>query len=178
MTSPTGLAWDECGDPDFDYFTVYGSAAPGLDSTAALIGYTTATVMDVTGHEYTYYHATATDFAGNEGDASAAENTYSGVNGPEGLPASYALIKSRPNPFTASTAICFDLPRPCVVRLEVADASGRVVRVLTNTEWAAGRHSLTWTGDNDAGEVAGPGVYFVRMEAGGFTASDKVLRMK
>jgi flagellar hook assembly protein FlgD len=64
------------------------------------------------------------------------------------------------------------------VRLEVADVSGRVVKVLTDTEWAAGRHSIIWTGDNGAGETAGPGLYFVRMAAGGFSASGKVLLMK
>jgi hypothetical protein len=38
MTSPTGLAWDESQDKDFNYFTVYGSAVPGLDLGQCCLG--------------------------------------------------------------------------------------------------------------------------------------------
>jgi hypothetical protein len=44
--------------------------------------------------------------------------------------------------------------------------------------WSAGRHSVVWTGENDAGEVTGPGVFFVKMQAGDFTARTKMLRLK
>lgn len=115
MASATDVAWDECPDQDFNYFTVYGSAAPGLDTAAVLVGYTSQTVMDVTDDQYDYYHVTATDFAGNEGDASSLENAYAGVRKAEGLPVDFALRQNRPNPFESSTAISFDLPKPCVV---------------------------------------------------------------
>jgi hypothetical protein len=178
MTSATELVWDDCPDGDFDYFTVYGSAGPGLDSTSVLIGYTIEPALDVTGHVYDYYHATAIDFSGNEGDASSVENTYAGVRYVEDPPVVFALEPNRPNPFESSTVIGFDLPEPCAVRLEVVDVQGRVVRVLTGKAWPAGRHSVFWTGENDAGEAAGPGVYFVRIKAGDFTARTKMLRMK
>jgi hypothetical protein len=178
MPSPTDLAWEECPEEDFDYFTVYGSAAPGLDPTALLIGYTVGTAMDVTDDAHDYYHVTATDFAGNEGSASSVENTSSGVGRESDLPAAFALRENRPNPFEASTVIAFELPEPCDVRLEVFDAEGRVVRLLTETAWPAGRHSVAWTGENDAGEMAGPGVYFVRMRAGEFTDTGKMLLMR
>ncbi len=178
MTSATELAWDECQDHDFHYFTVYGSATPGLDSSAVLIGYTIDTAMDVMGDQYDYYHVTATDFVGNEGEASSVENAYAGVVVEEGLPAVFALKPNRPNPFESSTVIGFDLPEACAVRLEVVDVRGRVVRSLTDEAWPAGRHSVVWTGQNDVGEAIGPGVYFVRIQAGGFTARNKILRMK
>jgi hypothetical protein len=178
MPSATDLAWDECPDGDFDYFTVYGSAAPGLDSTAVLLGYTIATAMDVTGDLYDYYHVTASDFAGNEGDASSIENTHAGVRRGEDLPQVFALKQNRPNPFGSETMIAFDLPEPCAVRLEVMDVQGRVVRVLADEAWPAGRHAVAWAGESNAGEAAGPGVYFVRIQAGGFTATNKMLLMK
>jgi hypothetical protein len=178
MTSATDLAWDECPDDDFNYFTVFGSAAPGLDTTAVLIGCTIETAMDVMGDQYDYYHVTATDFVGNEGDASSVENTYAGVSGGEDLPQVFALEQNRPNPFELRTMIAFDLPEPCVVRLEIVDVQGRVVRVLADEAWLAGRHSVAWAGENDAGEVTGPGVYFVRIRASGFTATNKMLLMK
>jgi flagellar hook assembly protein FlgD len=64
------------------------------------------------------------------------------------------------------------------VRLKVVDVRGKVVRVLTDEAWPAGRHSVVWTGENDAGDAAGPGVYFVRIEAGGFMATNKMLLMR
>jgi hypothetical protein len=96
----------------------------------------------------------------------------------EDLPIVFALKLNRPNPFESGTLIAFDLPKPCAVRLEVVDVRGRVVRVLTDEAWAAGRHSVAWAGENDAGEMSGPGVYFVRIQAGEFTARNKMLRMK
>jgi hypothetical protein len=178
MASPTDLIWEECPDDDFDYFTVYGSAVPGIDPSAVLIGYTIGTSMDVTGHEYDYYHATATDFSGNEGDASSVENTYAGLRDLKDLPGDFALKPSRPNPFESRTVISFDLPEPCGVRLEVINVQGRVVRSLSDEAWPAGRHSVSWAGESESGEVAGPGVYFVRMTAGDFTARHKMLRLK
>jgi hypothetical protein len=59
MASATDLLWDECPDQDFDYFTVYDSATPCLDTTAVRIGYTIQTVMDVAGDQCDYYHVTA-----------------------------------------------------------------------------------------------------------------------
>jgi hypothetical protein len=178
MSSPTDLAWDECPDDDFNYSTVYGSATSELDETAILLGHTIGTALDVTGDQYDYYHVTATDFAGNEGDASGVENTYAGLKDVEDLPLDFTLKPNRPNPFESRTMIAFDLPEPCAVRLEVVDVQGRVVRVLTDEAWPGGRHSVVWTGENDAGEVVGSGVYFVRIKAGEFKATNKMLRMK
>jgi hypothetical protein len=96
----------------------------------------------------------------------------------EDLPVAFALKPNRPNPSESGTMIGFDLPKPCAVRLEVVDVQGRVVRVLTDEAWPAGRHSAVWTGENDAGEVTGPGVYFVRIQASGLTARDKMLRIE
>jgi hypothetical protein len=121
---------------------------------------------------------TATDFSGNEGGASSIENASAGVMDINDLPLIFALKQNRPNPFESRTMIAFDLPEPCAVRLEVVDVQGRVVRVLTDEAWPAGRHSVAWTGENEAGEVSVPGVYFVRIHAGDFKATDKMLRMK
>jgi flagellar hook assembly protein FlgD len=43
---------------------------------------------------------------------------------------------------------------------------------------AAGVHSLEWDGRDGAGAFAPSGVYIVRMTAGGFTASRKIVLMK
>jgi hypothetical protein len=175
MMSPTALAWDGSRDDDFDYFTVYGSDVPELDWTAVLLGYTIGTVMDVSGELYGYYHVTATDFAGNEGSASSVKNAYSGVAQVGDIPIAFALRPNQPNPFAGKTSIGFDLPVGCDVILKVFDAQGRQVKALAHRGYPAGRHSVVWAGNDQAGRALGSGIYFVRIEAGDFRAVSKML---
>jgi hypothetical protein len=64
------------------------------------------------------------------------------------------------------------------VRLEVFDTQGRLVRVLTDRHWPAGRHTLVWSGETDTGEASAPGVYLARINAGDFTDTKKVFLMR
>jgi hypothetical protein len=173
MPSSTDLVWEESAAEDFDYFSVYGSAAPALDGTAVCLGHTIGTAMDITGHHYDYYHVTATDFSGNEGDASTVENDYAGLVAVEELPTVFALGESDPNPFRRSTTIRFDVPRPDFVSIKVYDGRGRLVRTLSEGDAEPGRHSVTWAGVNRENNPVGPGVYFIKMDAAGFSATNK-----
>jgi len=175
MSTATDLAWDEAPEEDFDYFTVYGSMDPDY-AGAVFIGYTIGTGLDVSGDRYDYYYVTATDFAGNEGDPSTLENVYAGV--PAGIPAAYALWQNDPNPFRAGTSVSFDMPAAGRVTLEVVDVGGRVVRTLLAGNMPEGSHSARWDGRDEAGSEAGPGVYFLRMTAGTFTASRKMMLLR
>jgi len=178
MASPVELAWDESEEPDFDYFTVYGSSTPDFNGTASQIGYTIGTTMDVSEALYDYYHVTTTDFAGNEGEASSVENTYAGVGDIEDLPTIFALRQNHPNPFEAKTSIRFDLPEPSSVSLTVYDVSGRLIRTVTDQRWTPGRHSIVWQGNDDEGSLVGPGIYFLRMEAGNFLDTKKMMLLR
>jgi hypothetical protein len=175
MPTATDLAWDEASEEDFDYFTAYGSAGPGF-AGADLIGYTSDTGFDVSGHTYAYYHVTATDFAGNEGDPSGVENSYAGLRG--SMPTAYALRQNEPNPFHGATAVSFDMLHPGRVTLEIAGVSGRLVRTLVSETLPAGTHSATWDGCDDAGKRVGPGVYFVRMRTREFKDERKMLFLR
>jgi hypothetical protein len=88
--------------------------------------------MDISGDLYAYYHVTATDFAGNEGDASSVENAYSGATHNADIPVTFALKPNQPNPFAGKTSIGFDLPVGCDVSLKVFDAQGRQVKLLAS----------------------------------------------
>jgi hypothetical protein len=176
MPSETDLEWDAAPEPDFDYFTVYGSASADF-GVAVFIAYTIDTDYDVSGDIHNYYFVTATDFSGNEGDPSVVDNMYSVVPG-GGAPVAFALRESGPNPFGVSTAIGFDLPGHTRVTLEVIDIEGRVVRTLVDEPREAGRHLASWDGRDASGAEAGPGVYFVRMTAGGFNCARKVMVLR
>ena len=70
FTGPTTLAWAESPEEDFNYFSICGSVLATFDSTASLLGQTTSTTWDVSVTPMPFYHVTATDFSGNEGEAS------------------------------------------------------------------------------------------------------------
>jgi hypothetical protein len=76
-------------------------------------------------------------------------------------PATPALHAARPNPFTARTAVAYDVAEAGRVRLVVYDLLGRAVAVLVDGEHAAGRYTVTLDGSHLAA-----GVYLVRMTAG------------
>jgi flagellar hook assembly protein FlgD len=61
------------------------------------------------------------------------------------------------------------------VDLRIYDVSGRQVRGLTRQLYDAGTHELVWDGKDDLGRAAASGVYFLRMEAGGYRAARTVV---
>jgi len=85
-------------------------------------------------------------------------------------PAVFALHAAYPNPFANRATIAFDLPQPAPVRLVVYDVLGREVAVLAEGERAAGRHEAVL----DAAGLPG-GMYLVRLEAGAFAATQRVV---
>lgn len=76
------------------------------------------------------------------------------------------LEQNRPNPFNPATTLRYVLDEPGRVHIAVYDARGRELAVLLDEERGAGAGEVTWQGHDDAGRLAGAGVYFVRAESG------------
>jgi hypothetical protein len=83
-----------------------------------------------------------------------------------------------PNPFVASTAISFSTPQAGRVRASIVDVGGRVVRTLESAGTAAGPRRLDWDGRDESGRRLASGVYFVRVEAPGADAIEKVVLLR
>jgi hypothetical protein len=77
-----------------------------------------------------------------------------------------SLIGAVPNPFAATTALWFRLPEETQVRMEIVDAAGHRVRLLSLGLMGAGYHSIEWDGRTSEGIRVAPGVYFARLSAG------------
>ncbi len=75
------------------------------------------------------------------------------------LPRAFDL-QTFPNPFNSALRIRFDLKKTSFVRLSVADADGRQVKLLAQREFAAGRHTLIWNAANQAS-----GMYFILLKS-------------
>lgn len=95
------------------------------------------------------------------------------AEGELGSPEAGALHAAYPNPFAHRTTLAFDLPAPAPVRLAVYDVLGRRVAVLADEHRAAGRHEVVFDGT----ELPG-GVYLVRIEAGAFAATRRVVLVR
>ena len=66
---------------------------------------------------------------------------------------------AHPNPFNPLTDITFEMPDEGFATLRIHDLSGRLVRTLEARHFAAGPHSVTWRGENQAGRAVASGVY-------------------
>jgi hypothetical protein len=88
------------------------------------------------------------------------------------------LYPVTPNPATSATLLRYALPGPSLVSLKVYDISGRLIRELDRGERSAGVHPVRWDGRNGAGLLVPGGVYFYRLEAGGYTRTRSVVLLR
>jgi hypothetical protein len=86
------------------------------------------------------------------------------------------LRQNAPNPFSARTAIAFDLVRREPVTLRIYDVQGRQVRVLLDGgALEAGTHSVEWDGRDATGAVLNAGLYLCRLDAGAEAQTKRIV---
>jgi hypothetical protein len=183
VSSVVNLTWDDPIDADFKYFAVYRSTTNNFDPKgttplATLIGTEYADTDVVVGTTY-YYRLSAYDFAGNESAFSPEITTLiTHVQENAGVPTEFALQQNYPNPFNPETSIQYQLPLPGHVRLSIYTVLGQEIRTLVDRSQPAAYHTVVWDGRDNTGNPMPSGVYFYRIESGGFTAVKKMLLMK
>jgi hypothetical protein len=96
-----------------------------------------------------------------------------GVNNWGSAPFAFKLFNIYPNPFNPTTVIKFELPVAASVTVKIFDVRGREVITLINGFLQAGMHERLF----NAG-ILSSGVYFCRIEAGGFSDSKKFVLIK
>ncbi len=89
-------------------------------------------------------------------------------------PPSPSRLWAAPNPFNPRTRLSFVLPRTGHVRIALYDLAGRRVAMLVDAERPAGAVEAVWDGRDDGGHAAPSGVYLVRAEGGGASATAKI----
>ena len=85
------------------------------------------------------------------------------------------LARAVPNPMGQTTAIAYSIATPGPVRLAVFDVSGRLVRTLVDRDESVGNYSVRWDGLSNRGDAVGRGVYAYRLQAPGFSGSEKIV---
>jgi hypothetical protein len=102
------------------------------------------------------------------------DTTQPGGAGPE------LALAAFPNPLGRQVfaTIAYTLPGAGPARLTLYDVTGAAVATLVAGQQGAGTHLATWSGRRDGGAEAGPGVYFVRIEAAGRTRALKLVKLR
>ena len=88
-------------------------------------------------------------------------------------PLTFSLHPPYPNPFNDTACLEMQIPVSGNLRLSVYDITGGEVERLIEGRFTSGRHKVSW----DA-EGMSSGVYFVRLEAGNFVQTRKILLIK
>jgi len=89
------------------------------------------------------------------------------------LPESFSLDRAYPNPFNPTTTLSFAIPVDSEVSISVYNLQGREVSTLIDANMDAGYHSVIWNADSYSS-----GVYFVKMVAGDFVNTQKLMLVK
>ena len=115
----------------------------------------------------------AHDAAANVGqDVSDAAFSIAASAGVEGATVTaFALAPITPNPTRGSGRVEFALPKAADVRVCVLDLQGRDVMVLAEGPYAAGRHSVVFSGARQG--TLNAGLYFVQMRVAGRTFTQR-----
>ena len=91
------------------------------------------------------------------------------------IPDEFSLNNAYPNPFNPTTTINYELPTDANVTISVYNIMGQLVTELVSSGnmQDAGYHQITWNADNQPS-----GLYFVKMTAGNYVGTQKVLLLK
>jgi hypothetical protein len=88
-------------------------------------------------------------------------------------PSGFALMQNYPNPFNPSTSITYSLPHSAFVTLTVFNALGEQVAQLVNEQQETGTYQHMWNAEGMAS-----GMYFYKLQAGNYTATQKMILLK
>lgn len=117
-----------------------------------------------------FYDVSNADFTINGGTT--------GVPSGPALPTELALRPAAPNPSSARADLGIELPRETLLDLAVYTIQGQRVRTLASGRWAAGRHRITWDGDDDSGRGLSAGVYFARLTTAQGSRTARLVRLR
>ncbi len=138
-------------------------------------------------HSYTYFTPTSSETPDWYYISSSETTVYAylirayvsfGVTGVEDqvielLPKEFTVDQNYPNPFNPSTTMDFSIPSNELVKLDIYNSLGQLVKSLINKEMAAGKYSVNFDGQN-----LSSGIYYYKLSAGDFVTTKKMILMK
>ena len=129
----------------------------------------------------TYYvYTKITDGGTTSGDWSTGTFTILPVTGVDkgAVSAAWRLLPTVPNPFNPHTLVRLQVQHEAKVSWRIFDTRGALVRTLVNGALPAGLQTRTWDGRDDRGRAVASGVYYMMVEADGYTGRQKVTLLR
>ena len=90
----------------------------------------------------------------------------------------YALYPNHPNPFNPETSVEYQLAQDGNLSIRIYNTLGQEVRTLINDYQQAGVHFLRWDGRDNMGRELASGIYLLRMQAGTFVKTNRMMLLK
>jgi len=107
-------------------------------------------------------------------DATCTDNDQALPDTPQSL-----QIRVYPNPFNPQTNLSFSLPESTdSAEIAIFNLRGQKVYTQTISEPRAGTNSLAWTAKDNNGKTIGSGVYLLKISAGKYLGTGKLLLLK
>lgn len=125
-----------------------------------------------------YFLANARLAIGSLAVLAQIDSTTVGISQDNAVPQQFALHAPYPNPFNPAVNICYDLPAPAKVTVEIYNILGQPISQLLNATQAAGQYRMRWNGISANGAEAPSGVYLVRVQAGEQLKTQKLLLIR
>jgi hypothetical protein len=96
------------------------------------------------------------------------------------IPAGSSILSLNvfPNPFNPNATIRFTIPEASKVHLDVYDVAGRRVATLFDGIMESGPKEISWDSRNAYKEGVSSGVYFIRVQAGDYSQTKKMVLLK
>ena len=174
VSQTNNAGWRVLRSEDGVTYTPVSDLIPGAGTTDATLPYQFQD-EDVPAVELIYYRLEQVDLDGRITQTSPIE-VILGARFLD-LPSDFAT-SIYPNPFNPSTTIAYDLPSEASVSIVIYDALGQEVRRLVADTKSAGRYTIQWDARDNLGRGVGSGVYIAKVEAGAFSATQKMLLLK
>ncbi len=112
-------------------------------------------------------------FTGVDGIIRLDMSGFTDVSDGVSTPRDHELISVYPNPFNSSAIVDYNLQKDSFVKIAVYDILGHKLETLIARKQPAGNHKIVWNATNKPS-----GIYFIRIQAGEFSANRKLLLLK
>ncbi len=91
---------------------------------------------------------------------------------------SFALHQNYPNPFNPITSISYNLPNDGLVKINIYNIMGTIIKTLVNGFQKSGYNSVQWNATNNRNEPVSGGLYLYTIHVGEFRRTKKMLLLK
>lgn len=85
----------------------------------------------------------------------------------------FNIAQNFPNPFNPTTTLSFSIPEKSIVRIDVYDVLGRLVKTLEEKEFDIGHHKIVWNAEN-----LSSGIYLIKFHYKQSTKTLKAILIK